>query len=158
MVYHDIIQVSTVSFPDDDLSSPSLSSGKQVRVFFANSHLNSDSLGGDDGKALVEQNTVANLLSEAIELHGAGIFPATCFPPITNASATSELQSLIALRDQYVERFTRLNQLGVTKQDVDEDDEDSAQLGRNKAVGSVSRLRDHKKSKERVRLELKEII
>lgn len=158
MVYHDIIQVATVSFSDDNMSSPGNSSGKQVRVFFANTPLNGDSLGGDDGKDLVEQSTVANLLSEAIELHGTGIFPTNCFPPITNASASSELQSLIALRDQYVERFTRLNQLGVPKQDVDEDDEDDVQLGRNKAVGSVSRLRDHKKNKERVRLELKEVI
>lgn len=157
MVYHEMIQVATVSYPDDDILSPDSAARKEVRLFVAKTPFNGGSFGESDRKLVLEQSSIAGLLSEAIELHGTSIFPKNCFPPITNASAAAEIQSLVSLRDQYVERFKRLTQLEV-RQKVEEADDEEVALGSTKMAGSVSRLKEHKKNKEKIRLELKEVI
>jgi hypothetical protein len=149
----------TVQFEVKNTGTESISEIVSIEVFTPTLHFLSHNPNGTDVKASYKlMNSVLDTLSESTRLHGTEIYPPQLFATFTASSVSSEIETLKALREKYVERLMQLNEVwtkcGPTT--VDEK-ENSANLS-PVSINTMARLEEHKKNKERLRLELKELL
>lgn len=111
--------------------------------------------------SIVEEKLVLALLEsvEAVLMaHGLDVLPVGLLPITTQSSLSAELAKLRSLRNEYVERLERMNKELDERESNENLSEEAGEFPAPSTSSEVSRLEEHKRNKERIRLEMKEML
>lgn len=101
---------------------------------------------------------VITSLHQILAQKGLEFVPTDCIPFITLESIETELSSLKSLRTKYVDRLAQLNEALLLSQSTNTENGENIEFHATNLSSSHDRIIEHKRTKERLRSELKEII